>query len=121
MEKRVQLQDKDLICAEKSCLILSTILTFFVLPVVIPLLVSYPVTPCLELILKTRIHPTTLQTVELTLVKMEHTREELSPKIKSSKGQGLSFLLSALYECFSLSLCIIKCLPPTLCNFFLCS
>lgn len=34
-------------------LISSTILTFFVLPVVIPLLVSQPATPCLELILKT--------------------------------------------------------------------
>lgn len=54
--KRVQQRDKDLVCAKKACLIVSTVLHFFFifyfLAIVVSLLVSHPATLCLEVILQ---------------------------------------------------------------------
>lgn len=79
IKKRAQLWDKDLVCIEKPHLVLSKILTFFVLPVAIPLLVSHPATPCLELILKTQNSPPSNSGANSGENRVKHTREGLSP------------------------------------------
>jgi len=105
VEKTAQLRDKDLVCAKKAPLILPTVslffpFFFFVVAIVISLLVSPPAIMCSEVILQAKMLSSSNATN--CLVKTEHACEGLNPWIKSTVGQELSFLLSALRKHFSL-------------------
>lgn len=120
--KRVQQRNKDLVCAKKACLIVSTVLHLYIFLSYCSFFTS--LSSC-STVLRSNFtgikHP--LQATEPTLLGKNGAHmwriEPLDQKLC-----GARTVISA--ECliqilFSLSLCIIKCLPPTLCNFFFCS